>query len=147
MTSGRFTHAIVRSLNALSTLAGRDSQRAQHLQVGERGEEQAYFYLRRLGYVMVSRNYRSPRLRGEIDLIGWEDGILCFIEVKTRTGRDIKPAEAAVDSAKKREICAVARDYLRRVPGSPPHRFDVLTVYYDTPRPEVTLYRNAFSMT
>ncbi len=147
MPSGRLTHAIVRSLNALTTLAGRDSQRAAHLQVGERGEEQAYFYLRGLGYVMVGKNYRTARLRGEIDLIGWEKGILCFVEVKTRTGRDIKPAEAAVDSAKKRELCAVARDYLRRIPGSPPHRFDVVTIYYDTPRPDITLYRNAFAMT
>ncbi len=147
MPSGRFTHAIVRSLNALTTLAERDSRRAAHLQVGERGEEQAYFYLRALGYVMVSRNYRTARLRGEIDLIGWENGILCFVEVKSRTGRDIKPAEAAVDSAKKRELCAVARDYLRRVPGSPPHRFDVVTIYYDMPRPDITLYRNAFAMT
>jgi len=36
------------------------------------GEEEAYFYLRKLGYVMVARNYRSARRQGEIDLIGWE---------------------------------------------------------------------------
>ncbi|MCU1296428.1 MAG: hypothetical protein JWO91_706 [Acidobacteriaceae bacterium] len=34
------------------------------------GEEDAYFYLRRQGYLMVARNFRSSLRRGEIDLIG-----------------------------------------------------------------------------
>jgi Holliday junction resolvase-like predicted endonuclease len=34
---------------------------------------------------MIAHNFRSPNRRGEIDLIGWCDGILCFVEVKTRT--------------------------------------------------------------
>ena len=45
-----------------------------HQQTGRRGERDAYFYLRKLGYVMVARNFRSPRRRGEIDLIGSERG-------------------------------------------------------------------------
>jgi len=56
---------------------------AAHHRTGRRGEEAAYFYLRRIGYTMVARNFRSPRCRGEIDLIAWEDNTLCFIEVKT----------------------------------------------------------------
>jgi putative endonuclease len=59
--------------------------RPAHQQTGRRGEEAAYFFLRKLGYVMVARNYRTPRRRGEIDLIGWDDDVLCFVEVKTRT--------------------------------------------------------------
>ncbi len=104
--------------------------------VGRRGEEDAYFYLRRLGYVMVARNYRSPRHHGEIDLIGWDHDVLCFVEVKTRTTHDVMPAEAAVDREKRRALRKVVGDYLqslprRNVPEPPPWRFDVLTVYYD----------------
>lgn len=87
---------------------------SSHLRTGRRGEEAAYFSLRRLGYVMVARNWRSPRHRGEIDLIGWDGDVLCFIEVKTRTTRDVKPAEAAVDNEKQRELSRMALDYLRR---------------------------------
>ena len=100
---------------------------------GQPGEEEAYFHLRKLGYIMVKRNFRSPRCRGEIDLIGWEGDVLCFIEVKTRTSRDGKP------------IAEVAREYLRRLPPSCQWRLDIVSVYYDslTPRPQMEVFRNA----
>jgi putative endonuclease len=117
-----------------------------HQKTGRRGEEDAYFYLRQIGYVMVARNYRCPRRRGEIDLIGWDGDVLCFIEVKTRTSHDVKPAEAAVDRAKRRELAAVARDYLRHTPRSCQWRFDVVSVYYELPAagPTIELFKNAF---
>ena len=75
-------------------------------QITRRGERDAYFYLRRRGYVMVARNFRSPLRRGEVDLIAWDGDVLCFIEVKTRTTRAVKPAEAAVDRDKQRALTA-----------------------------------------
>lgn len=87
----------------------------RHLRTGRRGEDEAYFYLRNLGYVIAARNWRSPRQKGEVDLIAWEGSVLCFVEVKTRTSRDVKPAEAAVDSHKQRELRVMAREYLRRL--------------------------------
>ena len=144
--SGRVTHAVVRALDwvAERTLSGNDAP--MHLRTGRRGEEDAYFYLRRLGYVMVARNFRSPRRRGEIDLIAWDKDVLCFIEVKTRTTRDVKPAEAAVDRDKQRGLAAVAEEYLRHVAPSCRWRFDVVTVYYErqSSPPLIELFRNAF---
>jgi len=99
--------------------------------------------------VMVARNYRSHRRRGEIDLIGWDRDVLCFVEVKTRTSHDIKPAEAAVDHAKRHELSAVAREYLRHLPPSCQWRFDIVSVYYEerqTCRPKFELFKNAFRM-
>lgn len=95
---------------------------------------------------MVARNFRSPRCRGEIDLIGWEDGVLCFIEVKTRTTHDVKPAEAAVDQHKRRQIAMVSREYLRHFPDPCSWRFDVVSVYFSDPQfrhPKIELFRNA----
>ncbi len=147
--SGRLTKSVVRALDAVgSRLPLRRAATAEHLITGRFGEEEAYFYLRRDGYVMVARNYRSPRRRGELDLVGWDGEVLCFIEVKTRTTRNVKPAEAAVDAAKQQELAAMARDFLRRVPGNPAYRFDVVSVYCENRHapPDITLFKNAFRM-
>ncbi|HZQ67788.1 MAG TPA: YraN family protein [Terriglobales bacterium] len=116
----------------------------RHQQIGRQGEDDAYFHLRRLGYVMVARNFRSPRRRGEIDLIGWHKDTLCFVEVKSRSTRDVKPAELAVDYDKQRDLRLVAREYLRLLAESPPYRFDIVSVYYDRKQPQFELFQDAF---
>ena len=148
MSSGFLTHAIIRILDAVAEKVLAPSPGPEHQRTGRKGEEDAYFYLRKLGYVMVARNYRSPRRHGEIDIIGWHKNVLCFIEVKTRTTHDVKPAEAAVGPEKRRELVYVAREYLRRLPPSCQWRFDVLTVYYDrhSRQPQFELFQNAFQM-
>ncbi len=146
--SGRLTRLAVRSLDAAARLMHRAPVAPERAVTGRRGEEEAYFYLRKQGYVMVARNFRSPRRRGEIDLIGWDGDVLCFIEVKTRSSREVMPAEAAVDQEKQHDLAAVAREYLRRVAGQPAFRFDIVSVYVENPRTpvEITLFKNAFSM-
>jgi putative endonuclease len=148
MFGGRPTQVTLRALDWLAarTLAPEDTP--AHQRTGRRGEEDAYFYLRRRGYTIIARNYRSPHHRGELDLVGWDRDVLCFIEVKTRTTRYVKPAEAAVDRAKQRELSLVARDFLRQMPPSCQWRFDVLAVYYERgrSRPAFELFQNAFSV-
>lgn len=146
MFAGRLTQAALRGLDwlAAKTLAPEDIPR--HLLVGRRGEEAAYFYLRRRGYTIIARNYRSPQHHGELDLVGWDGDVLCVIEVKTRTSHDVKPAEAAVDRNKQRELTMVARDFVRQMPHSGQWRFDVLAVYYERDRPTFELFQNAFAV-
>ena len=140
-----FTRRIVRSLDWVAERVLPPDEKPGHLRTGARGEEDAYFHLRKLGYVIVARNFRSPRRPGEIDLIGWDSDVLCFIEVKTRTSRDVKPAEAAVDRHKRREIAEVAREYLRPLPPSCQWRFDIVTVYYEHQmnRAQIEVFRNS----
>src|SRR5438270_12785873 len=116
MLSGRMTQIALSLLDRITAKNTSPQATAAHLRTGRRGEEDAYFYLRRRGYVMVARNYRTARHHGEIDLIGWDKDVLCFVEVKTRTTRDVKPAAAAVDRKKRRDIKTVSRDYLRSLP-------------------------------
>jgi len=145
--SGRVTHLAVRALDKAASLALRPPEQPAHLETGQRGEEVAYFYLRRLGYVIVARNYRSRRRPGEIDLVGWDGDVLCFIEVKTRTSREVKPAEAAVDVEKQRDLRGMAREYMRRMAGNPAYRFDILSIYLlDGADPDFTLFKNAFAV-
>ena len=146
MFAGRLTQATLRALDWITTHTLSPEDAPAHLRTGRRGEEDAYFHLRRRGYTIIARNYRSPHHRGELDLIGWEADVLCFIEVKTRTTRDVKPAEAAVNRHKQRELSLVARDFLRHMPPACPWRFDVLAVYreHGQPGPTFELFQNAF---
>ena len=148
LMSGRLTHATIRVLDWIAQKTLPPDSSPAHQQTGRRGEEEAYFYLRRLGYIMVARNFRSARRKGEIDLIGWNKDVLCFIEVKTRTTRDVKPAEAAVDRRKGHELIAVAREYLRHLPPSCQWRFDVLSVYYKehSSPPQFELFQNVLPL-
>jgi len=149
MIPASVTRLIIQMLDQIAARLLPQGKTSPHLLTGRNGEDEAYFYLRKLGYEMVARNFRSPRRKGEIDLIAWEKGILCFIEVKTRTTHDVKTAEAAVDRRKQHEIALVAREYLRHIEESCEWRFDVVSVYYDgqhSSQPRFELFRNAFSM-
>ena len=145
MSSGRVTRMAIRSLDWLAERVLKADERPERHRIGTRGEEDAYFHLRKLGYAMVARNFRTPRCRGEIDLIGWDADVLCFIEVKTRTTADVKTAEAAVDRHKRREVAEVAREYLRHAPATCQWRFDIVSVYYGGPMvgPQIEVFRNA----
>jgi putative endonuclease len=127
----------LRRLDALAArrtrLAGK-TPLAPHLVTGLLGEREALFHLRSLGYTVVARRWKSVKLRGDVDLIAWDGAILCFVEVKTRTGRDpMEPAEAAVDSAKQEMLRKMAKAYLalfsRESREAIRVRFDVVSVY------------------
>jgi putative endonuclease len=93
----------------------------------------------------VARNWRSPKRRGELDLVGWHEDVLCFIEVKTRTSRGFVPAEASVDIEKQNDLRKVAKEYLLRAKPDAAHRFDVVSVYFEKHKPaDITVFRDAF---
>lgn len=127
---------------------GRTTTTAAHLLVGEGGEDAAYFYLRRRGYVVVARRWSAGNVPGDLDLIAWRGPMLCFIEVKTRTARDMTPAEAAVDEHKRKTLRRLARQYIRQLPNerAPQARFDVISVYLTAGRKaEIEHFENAFA--
>ena len=110
---------------------------------GDRGEWLAYHYLRGEGYRIVARQYR--RSFGEIDLIGWEKDVLCFIEVKLRTRLDHGRPEEAVNRRKKRQICRVAGDYRRRYKlHDINYRYDIVSISGRLEAPHFQLIRGAF---
>lgn len=125
--------AVQLGLEACGRRFSRGPARARHLQVGERGELEAMYFLRRQGYLVVERRWRSPELRGDLDLIAWDGGTLVFVEVKARTKRDFAPARSAVDREKQAMLRRMARGYRRTLPRATrwetPLRFDVVSVY------------------
>jgi putative endonuclease len=118
---------------------------SHHLVTGVRGEESAFFFLRRQGYTVVAQRYRSGLRPGDIDLIAWEEDTLCFIEVKTRSSRSVATAEASVDEEKRITLRRLANVYLRSLSPRPHTRFDIVSVYPSkTSAPEFELFRGAF---
>jgi len=118
-------------LDWMARLHGRPSKLPAHLVTGTQGEDAAYFYLRRKGYIVVARRWSPGHEPGDIDLIAWQGTLLCIVEVKTRTAHDITPAEVAVDSHKRTMLRRLARQYVRQLPQktAPQVRFDVIGVY------------------
>jgi putative endonuclease len=140
----RFTKIALHTLDALTFWLRGVRNEPEHIKTGRRGEEAAYFYLQRVGYTIVARNWRGSGRRGEIDIVGWDGETLCFIEVKTRGERGLVPAEAAVDMAKRDELAGMARLYRKRIRSDTPHRFDIVNVYLGPPM-EIELMKGAFS--
>ena len=137
-------------LDALAARRRRDPQAAAHLRTGVVGEEAAFFYLRGQGFCLVAQRWNDTPVKGDIDLIAWDGDVLCFIEVKTRTSREVATASSAVDRHKRRMVRRLARHYLRHLRRSPEEagpqtRFDIVTVY-DLPgqEREITLIPGAF---
>jgi len=116
-----------------------------NLKLGIEGEEEAAALLRKNGYRIIARNYKT-RL-GEIDIIAYDNDTLCFIEVKTRNSARFGLPEEAVSAAKQRQISKAAlcfikeKDFLDRKA-----RFDVVSISYAQLPPKLNLIKNAFEL-
>ena len=95
---------------------------------GRMGEDAAARYLAQHGVRILARNF--PDRDGEIDLIGEDDGILVFFEVKARRNLQCGDPAEAVTPAKQQSICRTALYYLHRTGRDlqRPMRFDVVCV-------------------
>jgi putative endonuclease len=135
-------------VDALGTRLRGRSTGPRHLAVGLSGERAALFELRRRGYTVVARRWGSVKVRGDLDLVAWDGEWLCFVEVKTRTARDMTPAESAVDEDKRTTLRRLARIYLHGFPEGErrkiPARFDVVSVYCVEGKNEFEVFQNAF---
>lgn len=119
-------------------------RRAAHLRLGERGERIACRLLGELAVEILARNYAGPH--GELDIIARENGILCFIEVKTRHRLGLARPGAAVGAAKRQNLVHTAHQYLREI-GRPliPYRYDIIEVIHDSRLRDIRYNRNAFT--
>ena len=125
-------------------------------QIGERGETLATNFLLKSGYrivcanfkVPVGRNRRGAVVTGEIDLIGYDQDILCFIEVKTRSSDEFASPLAAVDLRKQRQIIRTARMYRRifHIQSTANFRYDVVSIILSGENlPKIELFKNYWS--
>lgn len=116
------------------------------LQLGQRGEALAWNFLRKRGYSILEKNYRTPF--GEIDIIARKGSVTVFLEVKTR--RDHRfgfPAES-VDWRKQQKMIRVAEAYLQaKGLENRAARFDILAITWDgKSEPDFSLLEDAFAI-
>lgn len=80
--------------------------------VGDCGEEFAARMLETQGFRVIERNYMTGY--GEIDIIASRDGILHFIEVKTRTSDKYGFPSDSITEEKRKRMRRAAECYLSR---------------------------------
>jgi len=108
-------------------------------------EDAAARFLERQGYKIAQRNF-STHL-GEIDIVALDQGMIVFVEVKSRRRCDFGPPEVGVDRRKQARLRRLAQLFLQRYDLTDlPCRFDVVAL---TPAAEgrgwdIELFQDAF---
>lgn len=98
---------------------------APHLRLGEVGEQVVADHLTARGHRILERRWRGRG--GELDLITLSDGILHFVEVKTRTGsQTVGGVWDTISASKRAKLARTAEAYL--ISDPPPHDGCVFTV-------------------
>ena len=112
----------------------------------KKGEALAGKILKKSGYKILKRNYVSKF--GEIDIVAYDRGTICFVEVKTRQSESYGPPELAVTKEKRKRIVRAALNYLaiNHIEDTD-CRFDVVSILYkeDDNKPDIELLERAFT--
>jgi putative endonuclease len=117
----------------------------QRQTLGKSGEELACAELRRRGYAILARRFRTRG--GELDIVARDGTTLVFVEVKARRTARFGTAAEAVTRTKRARLARMADEFLSRARlASVPCRFDVVavTVAGGGAAPSVEVYAGAF---
>lgn len=110
--------------------------------LGKAGEDAAADYLIGKGYAICDRNWRKNRL--ELDIVASKDGMLVFVEVKTRRNTDFREPHEAVDWKKIRHIVVAADAYIKQHDIETDVRFDIIDVVGRDGHFQITHIEDAF---
>ena len=115
-------------------------------ELGAQAEARAAQHLESLGYRILARNYRIRQ--GELDLVARHEGVVCFVEVRFRSGGAHGSPEETIGREKRRRVARAAQHYLTTVLKREdlPCRFDVVALEGDGGDGRITVYRDAFRL-
>ena len=112
---------------------------------GELGERIAERWLRRRGWRVVQRRFRSGHR--DIDLVVEQEGVVAFVEVKARRGERFGGPVGAVNWRKQKELGRSARVWIdRHGRSAEAYRFDVIGVLVSGERVRIRHIANAFTL-
>lgn len=95
--------------------------------LGSKGEDLAVKFLKKKGYRIIERNYKT--FVGEIDIIAKDSNTIVFIEVKTRMNDSFGYPFEAVNKKKRQKLKNLALLYLKKQGTESPVRFDVISIF------------------
>lgn len=120
-----------------------NSMKTARRELGDKGEDLAVVAVKKHGYKIIERNYITPL--GEIDLIARHQGVLVFIEVKTRKSERFGSPSEAVHPAKQAKLKRLADYYLKQKRlKEVAVRFDVVGIDIKGSGPKIEIIQNAF---
>ena len=102
---------------------------AQHLLLGQIGEELAANWLMKTGFRILHRNWRS-KYGYELDIVAFKDNKLHIVEVKTRTDDAFREVRSALTREKVRRLNIGAGIYKRYYRLDFDHYIDGITILY-----------------
>jgi putative endonuclease len=109
--------------------------------LGNKGENIASDYLKKIGYEILDKNFRTRY--GEIDLIAGDDEEIVFTEVKTRRSSNFGYPEEAVDEKKIEKIIKVANAWMEeKEKFDNSWRIDIIAIELDVQPPKITHIKN-----
>ena len=109
----------------------------KHIQKGRYGEQLACRYLVKKEYTIECCNWRSGH--HEIDIIATKNGIIHFVEVKTRHSVEFGYPEESVSKRKFRNLKNAAVAFLSRFREVKKIQFDILSILI-IPGKEIEFY-------
>lgn len=113
--------------------------------LGSEGENLAVAFLKKKGYRILAKNYKT--FIGEIDIIAEDGETVVFVEVKTRKNDMFGYPFESVNSRKRQKLKNLALLYLKKRGEELPVRFDVLSiVYLENGRRMIDHIRDAFEV-
>jgi putative endonuclease len=102
---------------------------AKHNETGIKGEQIAEKFLLNKGYAILHRNWCFERK--EVDIIALKDGMLVFVEVKTRNRYDFGYPEEAVGTRKQNFMKIAAEAFMDINKEYQKIQFDIISIWFD----------------
>ncbi|KQR69798.1 YraN family protein [Pedobacter sp. Leaf176] len=101
---------------------------ATHNDLGTKGEGIAKVYLELSGYEILDENWVYGK--AEIDLIAYKDGVMIFVEVKTRSSVAFGLPEDFVQKAKQKQMEFASLQYIEIMNHKNDIRFDIIAITF-----------------
>lgn len=118
--------------------------------IGNIGEEAAVQAIKKRGYKIIARNYRTKM--GEIDIIAKDGEYTVFVEVRLRKSNNFGSPADTIDKRKQQKIIKAAQYYaVKNAIYDTPMRFDAVLINADTDgkklvNTKIELIKDAFQL-